>query len=149
MRQHKYYSFDRKEQVNCTTNIAKCMFKNGVYHCLSSFNHKNIKQRHMTINLLTRRSAMAPMAFCAEKLFAIPPFQRLQRKVSLFFLEFLKCRLRQRLRKMEDGTDGRQPIWTQRDAAVEKRWFLVVWNTRLFLGYTYNMKTCGICYNML
>ena len=52
----------------------------------------------MTINLLTRRSAMAPMAFCAEKLFAIPPFQRLQRKVSLFFLEFLKCRLRQRVR---------------------------------------------------
>ena len=48
----------------------------------------------MTINL-KRRSAMA---FCAEKLFAIPPFQRLQRKVSLFFLEFLKCRLRQRVR---------------------------------------------------
>ena len=63
----------------------------------------------MTINL-KRRSAMAQ----AEKLFAIPPFQRLQRKVSLFFLEFLKRRWKvngcEKWRMEHDGTDGRQPI---------------------------------------
>jgi hypothetical protein len=50
-RQHKYYSFDRKEQVNCTTNIVLHVQKLG----LSSFNHKNIKQKIMTINLKRRR----------------------------------------------------------------------------------------------